>query len=105
MFSLSHSDFLPETVHGKTDVDVLRQVVSRFLADGLLKSDSHKSDLRIGFPMASLKSFFPNLYPEAATTSFDQNSYLRNLPDRHISQSVRQSNSSLIKPVVMKPCN
>lgn len=44
-----------------------RKVISRFLKDGLLKSDSHRSDLRIDFPLGSLSILFPNLYPEAAT--------------------------------------
>jgi Fic family protein len=48
-----------------------RKVVSRFLADGLLRSDGHRSELGIGFPMSSLNILFPNLYPEAATVALD----------------------------------
>ncbi|BEP49981.1 MULTISPECIES: Fic family protein [Variovorax] len=44
-----------------------RKVISRFIKDGLLKSDSHRSELSIGFPLGSLNILFPNLYPEAAT--------------------------------------
>ncbi|WP_062366103.1 Fic family protein [Variovorax paradoxus] len=44
-----------------------RKVISRFIKDGLLKSDSHRSELSIGFPLRSLNILFPNLYPEAAT--------------------------------------
>ncbi|MCY1242427.1 hypothetical protein D9M72_553870 [compost metagenome] len=44
-----------------------RKVISRFLKDGLLKSDGHRAELSIGFPLASLSILFPNLYPEAAT--------------------------------------
>ncbi|QFZ87610.1 Fic family protein [Variovorax paradoxus] len=43
-----------------------RKVISRFLKDGLLKSDGHRAELSIGFPLASLSILFPNLYPEAA---------------------------------------
>jgi hypothetical protein len=48
-----------------------RKVISRFLKDGLLKSDGHRSDLRIGFPLASLSILLPNLYPEASTAVQD----------------------------------
>lgn len=44
-----------------------RKVISRFIKDGLLKSDGHRSELNIGFPLRSLSILFPNLYPEAAT--------------------------------------
>lgn len=48
-----------------------RKVVSRFLSDGLLKSDGHRGELRIGFPMAALNILLPNLYPEASTVALD----------------------------------
>ena len=48
-----------------------RKVVSRFLADGLLKSDGHRGELSIGFPMAALNILLPNLYPEASTAAMD----------------------------------
>jgi hypothetical protein len=48
-----------------------RKVVSRFLSDGLLKSDGHRGELRIGFPMSSLNILLPNLYPEASTVALD----------------------------------
>ena len=48
-----------------------RKVVSRFLADGLLKSDGHRGELSIGFPMAALNILLPNLYPEASTAAID----------------------------------
>jgi hypothetical protein len=44
-----------------------RKVISRFTKDGLLTSDGHRSELRIGFPLGALNILFPNLYPEAAT--------------------------------------
>ncbi|WP_028603863.1 Fic family protein [Ottowia thiooxydans] len=48
-----------------------RKVVSRFLSDGLLKSDGHRGALRIGFPMSALNILLPNLYPEASTVMLD----------------------------------
>ncbi|MBC7605231.1 MAG: Fic family protein [Ramlibacter sp.] len=48
-----------------------RKVVSRFLTDGLLQSDGHRGELRIGFPMSSLNILLPNLYPEASTVALD----------------------------------
>ncbi|MET3917547.1 Fic family protein [Variovorax sp. OAS795] len=44
-----------------------RKVISRFIKDGLLKSDSHRSEVSIAFPLESLGILFPNLYPEAGT--------------------------------------
>ncbi|MDD2547728.1 MAG: Fic family protein [Burkholderiaceae bacterium] len=44
-----------------------RKTVSRLLSDGLLQSDSHRGELRIGFPLDGLQVLFPDLYPEAAT--------------------------------------
>ncbi len=48
-----------------------RKVISRFLQDGLLRSDGHRSALSIGFPLASLNILLPNLYPEASTSVQD----------------------------------
>ena len=48
-----------------------RKVVSRFLSDGLLKSDGHRGELRIGFPMSALNILLPNLYPEASTVALE----------------------------------
>lgn len=66
--SISRGDFIRMTgLEERTG----RKVVSRFLADGLLKSDGHRSDLCIGFPMASLNILFPNLYPEASAAALE----------------------------------
>lgn len=46
-----------------------RKVISRFLTDGLLKSNGHRGALAIGFPMSALGTLFPNLYPEASTAA------------------------------------
>jgi Fic family protein len=43
-----------------------RKSISRFLQDGLLRSEGHRAELRIGFPLASLSILLPNLYPEAS---------------------------------------
>ena len=48
-----------------------RKVVSRFLADGLLKSDGHRGALSIGFPMSALNILLPSLYPEASTAAME----------------------------------
>lgn len=48
-----------------------RKVVSRFLADSLLKSDGHRGELSIGFPMSALNILLPNLYPEASAAAMD----------------------------------
>lgn len=48
-----------------------RKVLAQLLADGLLQSDSPKGPVRIGFPLDALSVLFPNLYPEAATTTLD----------------------------------
>lgn len=48
-----------------------RKVVSRFLADGLLKSDGHRGELSIGFPMPALNILLPSLYPEASTAAME----------------------------------
>jgi Fic family protein len=48
-----------------------RKAISRFVKDGLLKSDGPRSELRIAFPLASLGILLPNLYPEASTSVLD----------------------------------
>ncbi len=48
-----------------------RKVVSRFLTDGLLRSDGHRGELSIGFPMSALHILLPNLYPEASTVAME----------------------------------
>lgn len=48
-----------------------RKVISRFIADGILRSESHRAELSIGFPFQSLGILFPNLYPEASTIPMD----------------------------------
>lgn len=48
-----------------------RASVSKLLADGLLKSDSHRAELHIAFPLGMINTLFPNLYPEAATALID----------------------------------
>lgn len=49
-----------------------RKVLSQLLADGLLISEGHRADVRIGFPLNALDVLFPNLYPEAATAVMDE---------------------------------
>lgn len=48
-----------------------RVVMSKLLKDGLLKSDTAKGEVRIGFPIDSLNILLPNLYPEASTAVRD----------------------------------
>jgi Fic family protein len=48
-----------------------RKAISRLLKDGLLKSDGHRANLSIGFPLASLSILLPNLYPEASAAVLD----------------------------------
>ena len=48
-----------------------RKVLSKLIEDGLLKSDTAKGPVRIGFPLDSLFILFPNLYPEANTAVLD----------------------------------
>lgn len=66
--SVARGDFIRMT---GLEARTARKVMSRFLADGLLKSDGPRSELGIGFPMSSLNILFPNLYPEAATAAFE----------------------------------
>ncbi|MBC7698871.1 MAG: Fic family protein [Massilia sp.] len=49
-----------------------RKVLSQLIADGLLISDGHRAEVRIGFPLNALDVLFPNLYPEAATAVTDE---------------------------------
>lgn len=60
---VSRADFTQMTGLGPSSA---RKIISRLLSDGLLKSDSHKGLLRIGFPLGALHILFPRLYPEAA---------------------------------------
>ena len=62
--SVSRGDFIRMT---GLEERTARKVISRFIKDGLLTSDSHRAELSIGFPLGSLNILFPNLYPEAAT--------------------------------------
>ena len=48
-----------------------RKVISRFLADGLLRSQGHREALSLAFPLQSLSILFPSLYPEAAAAVTD----------------------------------
>lgn len=64
---VARADFVQMTGLGASTA---RKVMSGLLKDGLLKSDSHKSELRIGFPLDCLNVLFPNLYPEASAVQF-----------------------------------
>lgn len=66
--ALSRGDFIRMT---GLEERTARKLVSRFLQDGLLTSDGHRSELRMAFPLESLNILFPNLYPEAATKALD----------------------------------
>ena len=44
------------------------RLISRLLSDGLLTSETERGPVGIGFPLNSLSTLFPNLYPEAATS-------------------------------------
>lgn len=66
--SVSRGDFAQMTGLGER---VARSVISQLLKDGLLVSDSHRADLRIGFPLDALSILFPNLYPEAAAANLE----------------------------------
>lgn len=59
---VARADFVQMTGLG---VSTARKTISQLVADGLLQSDSHRSELRIGFPLDSLNILFPKLYPEA----------------------------------------
>lgn len=65
---VSRGDFVQMT---GLETRTARKVISRFLKDGLLKSEGHRSDLSIGFPLASLSILLPNLYPEASAAVLD----------------------------------
>lgn len=66
--AVSRGDFIRMT---GLEERTARKVISRFIKDGLLKSDGHRSELSIDFPLSSLNILFPNLYPEAATAILD----------------------------------
>ncbi|MGV3682108.1 MAG: Fic family protein [Acidovorax sp.] len=66
--ALSRGDFIRMTGLGERTG---RKVVSRFLSDGLLRSDSHRGELSIAFPMSALHILLPNLYPEASSVVLD----------------------------------
>jgi Fic family protein len=61
--AVSRGDFIQMTGLGTSTA---RKVLSQLLADGLLKSESHKGAVRIAFPLDALNILFPHLYPEAA---------------------------------------
>lgn len=65
---VSRGDFARMTGLGETTA---RKSMSQLLKDGLLQSDSHRSELRIGMPLDALNILFPNLYPEAAAAPMD----------------------------------
>lgn len=48
-----------------------RKVLAQLLADGLLQSNTPKGPVKIGFPLDTLGVLFPNLYPEAASSTLD----------------------------------
>ncbi|MDM0112065.1 Fic family protein [Variovorax sp. J22R133] len=66
--AMSRGDFIRMT---GLEERTARKVISRFLADGILRSDGHRSPLSIGFPLSSLGILLPNLYPEASTVVID----------------------------------
>jgi Fic family protein len=66
--SLSRGEFAQMTGLGDRTA---RHSLSRLLADGLLRSDSPKGDVTLGFPLDQLHLLFPNLYPEAAAKPVD----------------------------------
>lgn len=43
-----------------------RKVISQLLKDGLLCSEHHRAELRLGLPLDALPILFPALYPEAS---------------------------------------
>jgi len=66
--SVSRGDFSQMTGLGER---AARKIISQLLRDGLLVSQSHRAELRIGFPLDALNILFPNLYPEAAAANID----------------------------------
>jgi len=66
---VSRADFTQMTGLG---VSTARKVIAQLLKDGLLKSESHRSEVRIGLPLDALNILFPNLYPEAAAATNDE---------------------------------
>jgi Fic family protein len=66
---LARGDFVRMTgIAERTAQRTLTQLVK----DGLLVSDGPKLPVRIGFPLDALGMLFPDLYPEAATSNFDE---------------------------------
>jgi Fic family protein len=65
---VSRGDFARMTGLGETTA---RKSTAQLLKDGLLQSDSHRGELRIGLPLDALNILFPNLYPEAAAAPMD----------------------------------
>lgn len=65
---LARGEFIQMTGLGESTA---RKTISQLVQDGLLKSDSHRSELRIAFPLDALAILFPNLYAEAASTVVD----------------------------------
>lgn len=66
--AMARGDFIRMTGLGERTG---RKVVSRFLSDGLLKSEGHRGELSIAFPMSALSILLPNLYPEASSIVLD----------------------------------
>ncbi|VWX61916.1 Fic family protein [Burkholderiales bacterium 8X] len=66
--SISRGDFIRMTGLEERSA---RKTISRFVADGLLKSESHRADLSLGFPLSALNILLPNLYPEASVAHLD----------------------------------
>ncbi|WP_156030323.1 hypothetical protein [Thiomonas sp. FB-Cd] len=65
---LSRGEFVQMTGLGER---AARHSLSRPVADGLLRSDSPKGAVSLGFPLDQLHLLFPNLYPEAAAKPVD----------------------------------
>lgn len=66
--AMARGDFIRMTGLGERTG---RKVVSRFLSDGLLKSEGNRGELSIAFPMSALSILLPNLYPEASSIVLD----------------------------------
>ncbi len=65
---LSRGEFVQMTGLGERTA---RHSLSRLLADGLLRSDSPKGAVSLGFPLDQLHLLFPNIYREAAAKPVD----------------------------------
>ena len=66
--ALPRGDFIRMTGLGERTG---RRLIKQLLTDGLVKSDSHRGDLHIAFPLKGLNILLPALYPEAATPVVD----------------------------------